>query len=101
MKVYGDCGLGEMPAHWETKELRRLIRPGTSITYGIVQAGPDVEGGVPYIRTSDMAEDRLPEQGYLRPSPEIDQGYSRSKVSPGEIVIAIRTTVREALPVPH
>ena len=31
-----------------------VLKRGTVITYGIVQAGPDIPDGVPYIRTSDM-----------------------------------------------
>ena len=92
--------LGEIPAHWEVRELRRLNRKRTSITYGIVQAGPDVEDGIPYIRTSDMAGDVLPRGGYLRTSREIDAQYQRSKVSAGDVVVAIRATVGKALQVP-
>jgi type I restriction enzyme S subunit len=73
--VSGVEWLGEIPAHWEVRELRQLKREGTSITYGIVQAGPDVEDGVPYIRTSDMAGDVLPTTGYQRTSREIDAVY--------------------------
>jgi type I restriction enzyme S subunit len=101
MKDSGIEWLDEIPAHWEVKQLRYLIRPGTSITYGIVQAGPHVDDGVPYIRTSDMAGDFLPEEGYLRTSPEIDAMYSRSKVRAGDLVVAIRATVGKTLPVPN
>ncbi|NKM55856.1 restriction endonuclease subunit S [Rhizobium anhuiense] len=92
--------LGEVPEHWEVKRLSHLVRPGTSITYGIVQAGPDIEGGVPYIRTSDMSGDELPLDGYLRTSFEIDKAYARSRVYPGDLVIAIRATIGKPLIVP-
>lgn len=92
--------LGRIPAHWKTQELRRLVCAGTTITYGIVQAGPDVPGGIPYIRTSDMSGDELPPDGYLRTSPEIDASYRRSKVAVGDIVVAIRASVGKALLVP-
>jgi type I restriction enzyme, S subunit len=92
--------LGQIPAHWETHELRRLTRRGTTITYGIVQAGPDIEDGVPYIRASDMAGESLPKTGYQKTSPQIDAAYRRSKVSAGDLVIAIRATVGKALLVP-
>jgi type I restriction enzyme, S subunit len=93
--------LGEVPAHWEISQLRFEVRPGTSITYGIVQAGPHVEDGIPYIRTSDMSGNSLPLSGYARTSVEIDGSYKRSKVSEGDIVIAIRATVGKCLPVPR
>ena len=58
--------IGRVPEHWALVQLRYIARRGTSITYGIVQAGPDVEGGIPYIRTSDMAGDYLPPDGYAK-----------------------------------
>jgi type I restriction enzyme S subunit len=100
MKDSGVEWLGEVPEHWEISQLRRVVRDGTSVTYGIVQAGPDIEGGVPYIRTSDMSGDALPVEGYLRTSSEIDAAYSRSKVAAGDLVIAIRASVGKCLPVP-
>ena len=92
--------LGEIPEHWQVKQLRHVTRAGTFITYGIVQAGPDIEGGIPYIRTSDMAGEQLPNVGYLRTTFEIDQSYARSKVETGDLVIAIRATIGKPLIVP-
>jgi type I restriction enzyme S subunit len=92
--------LGSIPAHWQIKQLRHVARAGTVITYGIVQAGPDLEGGIPYIRTSDMDGDELPLVGYLRTSADIDASYSRSKVATGDLVIAIRATIGKPLIVP-
>jgi type I restriction enzyme, S subunit len=85
MKDSGVEWLGEIPACWEVGELRRLNRKGTSITYGIVQAGPHVENGVPYIRTSDMAGEVLPRTGYQRASREVDAAYQRSKIATGDV----------------
>ena len=100
LKPSGIDWLGDIPAHWEVKQLKRLAAPGTSITYGIVQAGPYFNGGVPYIRTSDMSGTALPTDGYPLTDPEIDEAYSRSRVKPGDLVIAIRATVGKCLPVP-
>jgi type I restriction enzyme S subunit len=100
MKPSGIEWLGDIPTHWEVNHLRRLIKKGTTITYGIVQAGPDVEGGIPYIRTSDMAGQSLPENGYLRTTPEIDASYVRSKVMPDDLVVAIRASLGKGLLVP-
>lgn len=100
MKDSGVEWLSEVPAHWEVSQLRYVVREGTSITYGIVQAGPEVEEGVPYIRTSDMSGDALPLTGYPKTSPEIDASYARSRVSAGDLVISIRASVGKCLPVP-
>ena len=100
MKDSGVEWLGEVPEHWDVLELKRLNKEGSSITYGIVQAGPHQEQGVPYIRTSDMSGDRLLLETCQRTSPEIDEAYARSRVSDGDLVIAIRATVGKALEVP-
>jgi type I restriction enzyme S subunit len=100
MKDSGVEWLGEVPEHWEILELKRLIKEGSSITYGIVQAGPHIDDGVPYIRTSDMAGDRLILETCQRTSMEIDESYARSKVEAGDLVIAIRATVGKVLEVP-
>ena len=100
MKDSGVEWLGEVPEHWEILELKRLKKEGSSITYGIVQAGSHIDDGVPYIRTSDMAGDRLILETCQRTSMEIDESYARSKVEAGDLVIAIRATVGRVLEVP-
>jgi type I restriction enzyme, S subunit len=100
MKPSGVEWLGDVPAHWEVTQLRRVIRKGSSITYGIVQAGPHVEDGVPYIKTSDMSGAELPIEGYAKTSTEIDAAYARSRVEAGDLVIAIRASVGKCLRVP-
>jgi type I restriction enzyme S subunit len=100
MKDSGVEWLGEVPAHWEVSRLRYVARPGTSITYGIVQAGPHIEDGIPYIKTSDMSGQTLPLDGYSKTTAEIDASYARSRVAAGDLVIAIRASVGKCLPVP-
>lgn len=101
MKPSGVDWLGDVPEGWEVKQLKHLVAPGTSITYGIVQAGPEFEGGIPYIRTSDMSGTHLPVSGYALTSPEVEKNYLRSRVFPGDLVIAIRATIGKCLEVPE
>ena len=95
---FKDSPLGRIPVEWEARPLDGLV--DDPITYGIVQAGPYVEGGVPYIRTGDMGGDFLCLDGLLRTSPVIAKAYKRSEVSIGDIVLALRATVGKVLPVP-
>lgn len=69
-------------------ELQTLC--GHSITYGIVQAGPNVESGVPYIRVSDMVKEELSSKEMMRTSREIASKFERSSVLAGELVFALR-----------
>lgn len=92
--------LGQVPAHWSVATTNMLKAPASTITYGIVQAGPDVEGGIPYVRTSDMSGTELPLTGYLRTTPEIAAAYERSSIKAGDLVIAIRASIGKTLIVP-
>ncbi len=102
---YRDSGaewLGQVPAHWSTLKLSRLVDPRRAITYGIVQAGPDIEDGVPYIRPADMTDElgvRNPE-GLLRTSREIATAYRRSTVQTGDLVCSIGPSFGKVMVVP-
>lgn len=91
---YKDSGvewLGEVPEGWAVTALKRVVNPVRQITYGIVQAGPNFEDGIPYIRPADMT----PEAGIaapdeiLRTSPEIAADYTRSTIRTGDLVCSI------------
>ena len=41
--------LGDIPEGWTASRLKQVINQTRQITYGIVQAGPNIEGGIPYI----------------------------------------------------
>ncbi len=64
---------------------------GEPITYGIVQAGPEYDGGVPYVRVSDMtAAESLTDVTLPRTSPVIAARYGRSACRPGDLIFALR-----------
>ena len=90
---------GPIPALWDVKPLAQCTQ--FPITYGIVQAGPHVPGGIPYIRTGDMGGDELIRDSMLCTSAEVASRFRRSEVRAGEIVCAIRATVGKVLPVPE
>ena len=85
---------------WETRQLSQWTKSNRPITYGIVQAGPHIPDGVPYIRTGDM-ETELRIDNLMRTSEKIANSYTRSRISEGDIVCAIRATVGKVLLVPH
>jgi type I restriction enzyme, S subunit len=85
--------IGEVPEGWDLCRLEGLIDPATSITYGIVQAGPHVEGGVPYIRTGDVKPWGIALHTLGRTSLEIASAYRRSEVRTGDLVFCIRASV--------
>jgi type I restriction enzyme S subunit len=78
---------------WPTKELREVVRGGTIITYGMVQAGDEFEGGVPYIRTGDIIGGEIIAHQLRRADPAIAAKFDRARVEAGDIVMSIRATV--------
>ncbi|MEU9760463.1 restriction endonuclease subunit S [Streptomyces sp. NPDC001834] len=88
--------------NWPVLPLKRLVDPARPITYGIVQAGPDTPGGVPYIRPADMtAGSGVPDRSkLLRTSPEIATSYRRSTVIAGDLVVSIGPSYGKVMVVP-
>jgi type I restriction enzyme, S subunit len=90
---YKQTELGIVPEEWEVSDLQKVCRE--TITYGIVQCGPHIKDGVPYIRVSDMDEPELDVERMLRTSPAIASKFVRSKVAEGDLVYALRGKIGE------
>jgi len=82
--------------------LRKLLDPRRPLTYGIVQAGPNFEGGTPYIRPTDMTESSgvVDESQLLRTSPDIAAAYERASLRAGDIVLSIGPSYGKVMVVP-
>lgn len=91
-----------MLSHGPRVPLKRLVDPLRPITYGIVQAGPPVDGGVPYIRPIDMdGHDGVRDvAGLLTTTPDIAQSYRRSRVRKGDLVVSIGPSFGKTMVVP-
>lgn len=76
--------------------LADLVDPASPITRGIDQPGPDVEGGVPYIKTTDFSGP-VRRSRLARAAPSIAARFPRSVVRAGDSVICIRATVGPAI----
>ncbi|GMU04827.1 restriction endonuclease subunit S [Corallococcus caeni] len=91
---YKDSGvewLGEVPAHWIITKLNRIVQTDRPITYGIVQAGPHVPDGIPYVRPADMSEEDgvRSQDDVLRTSAEVASAYIRSTIKTDDLVCSI------------
>ncbi|MER8966664.1 restriction endonuclease subunit S [Mesorhizobium sp. M0808] len=83
-----------------TFELKDVVKAGTIVTYGIVQAGPEVVDGVPYIRTGDLVDGEIQAANLRRTNRAIAAKFGRSRVEAGDIVMSIRATVGTTAIVP-
>jgi len=81
--------LHEFTAIQASKPLQQLC--GSDITYGIVQAGENIEDGIPYVRVSEMTDRHaLNPDEMMRTSNEIALRYSRTELRAGDVVVALR-----------
>ncbi|MFE7466692.1 restriction endonuclease subunit S [Streptomyces sp. NPDC057499] len=76
---------------YDQTQVRRLVDHDRPMTYGILQCGDPVAGGVPYIGPSDiLGEGESPDMGALRTTaPEIASAYKRSVLKGGDVVVSI------------
>ena len=88
------------PAGFRTEQLEDLIDPNRPISYGILMPGPDVPGGVPYIRVTDIQNGKIISTSIRRTTVEIDQAYKRSKLKGGDLLMTIRGHVGRMAIVP-
>jgi type I restriction enzyme S subunit len=86
---------------WPVFDLQNVVREGTIVTYGIVQAGDECPGGVPYIRTGDIVDGKIAGGELRHTAPAIAAKFRRSRVETGDIVMSIRATVGTTALVPQ
>lgn len=86
---------------WNYHSLGELVEHGRSITYGIVQPGPDVSPeGIPLIRGKDYSSGNVSIDGLYHVTAEVDEPYRRSKVKGGDILLSIAGYVGKTAVVP-
>jgi len=88
------------PHNWSTLPLAEAVQAGTDVTYGIVQAGEEFPGGIPYIRTGDIVDGEIDVSALRHTDPAIASRFIRSTVRTGEIIMSIRATVGTTAVVP-
>ena len=89
---------GMLPGKWTTAKLDELLT--APVVYGILQPGPNVSHGVPYIRPTEIDEDVVQVDQLRRTTPTIAARYERSKVSTADIILSIVGTIGKVALVP-
>ncbi|HEV8240387.1 MAG TPA: restriction endonuclease subunit S [Thermoanaerobaculia bacterium] len=90
---YKQTEAGIVPDDWLISSLQGICRE--PITYGIVQCGPNIMDGIPYVRVSDMEAPELDVSQMLRTAPAIANRFTRSTVQEGDLVYALRGRLGE------
>jgi type I restriction enzyme S subunit len=84
----------------ESKPLEELVTPERPITYGIVQPGPHIPDGLPYVRVVDISASGIRTEDLRRTTGPIAAKYRRSTLATGDLVMSIRGHVGRLAVVP-
>jgi type I restriction enzyme S subunit len=97
---YKQTEVGVIPEDWEIDELAHLTQSKRPISYGIVQTGRPVQGGIACIRVVDINNGSIDDRDLITTSEEISNSYKRTILGEGDLVIALRGKIGELAVVP-
>jgi type I restriction enzyme S subunit len=89
MKDSGIDWLGQIPDHWHTAFLDKIVDSTRRVTYGIVQPGEPDPNGIFMVRGQNYSFGWSEPSEIFRVSPEIEAAYSRARLKAGDIVMTI------------
>jgi type I restriction enzyme S subunit len=89
-----------VPGTWKVATLEEVTDPVRTISYGILKPGPDIGDGVPYVQVVDIRGGRIAVNDLRRTSYDIAEQYARTRLVPGDVLIAIRGTYGRVAIVP-
>lgn len=86
--------------NWPRIRLAKLVEEGAKVLYGILQPGPEVTDGVPYVRPTEIVRDKVQLGSIRRTSKTIAARYARSILKTGDIILSIVGTIGKVATVP-
>ena len=89
MKDSGVEWLGQIPAHWDAKPLKRVV-PGVTVGIVVTPAKYYVDDGVPCLRSLNVARGHIDMNNLVFISPDANEQHHKSKIREGDVLI-VRT----------
>ena len=77
---------------WEEKELKDIVDTKCPISYGIVQQGDHVDGGIPVVRPVDLYRKYITSSNLKCTTQSISYSYKRTILRGDEILLGVRGT---------
>ena len=77
---------------WEEKTLKDIVDYNCPISYGIVQQGEHVDGGIPVVRPVDLSKKYIKVDNLKRTTQTISLSYKRTILRGDEILLGVRGT---------
>ena len=81
--------LPELPEGWCWATAEEVVEPLAEIVYGIVQPGPEIANGVPYVRAKDIQDGKILVAELRRTSQAIADRYERASLLAGDVLLGI------------
>lgn len=78
-----------IPNTWAWASGAEIVQPGAEIVYGIVQPGPKLEEGVPYVRGMDIENGKILVGQLKNTSQIIANRYARAALRGGDVLLGI------------
>jgi type I restriction enzyme S subunit len=78
-----------LPENWIEERLENLISLGSTITYGVVQPGPEDEQGVPFVRGGDIYNGKIAVDKLRTISQNVSKEYKRTLLEGGELLMSL------------
>ncbi|GAB3651322.1 hypothetical protein GCM10028813_21220 [Ramlibacter alkalitolerans] len=75
-----------------SRALEAVVAPGCTLSYGIVQPGDEVPGGLPVVRPVDLGDKNVCIEGLKRIDPALARSYTRTTLAGGDLLLCVRGT---------
>jgi type I restriction enzyme S subunit len=90
----------DVPTSWALISLADVVETDAPIIYGILQPGPHIAEGVPYVRPTEIQDGRVLIEDLRRTSPAIAERYRRAALLEGDVLLSIVGTIGKVAVVP-
>lgn len=77
---------------WQTAQLGQIVSQDCTLSYGIVQPGDEVEGGLLIVRPTDLGPRTIDAEGLKRIDPALAESYRRTTLKGGDLLLCVRGT---------
>lgn len=93
-------GLRELPEGWAWATVHQLNQARRPVAYGVLQPGPHIQSGVPFIRVGDVDDGSVALEGLKHVGPEVAGRYPRTRLEGGEVLLTLVGTIGRTAVVP-
>lgn len=86
-----------VPTTWRVLRAQDVVESDANIVYGIVQPGPKLVSGIPYVQTTDISDGQIQVGSLCRTSVDIANRYHRSSIKGGDVLLGIIRATKVAV----